>query len=1111
MKKIIASGNEACAYASYLFTEVAGIYPITPSSPMPALIDKLASKGEKNLFGTPVKIIEMQSEAGAIGMVHGSLQMGRLTSTYTSSQGLLLMLPNMYKIAGEMLPGVIHVAARTVATHALSIFGDHSDVYSARTTGFCMLASSNVEDAYYMALIAHLSAIKSSLPFMHFFDGFRTSHEINKINIIEKEEIKGLIDNEALNKFRKRSLNLKNPVTKGTNQNADIYFQSVEARNKAYENACTVVSNYMKKINELTGKNYKPFNYYGKKDAEKIIVSMGSVCNTIKEYIDCSNEKIGLIEVHLYRPFNHNYLLEVLPETVEKIAVLDRTKESGSEGEPLYLDVCSALKNKNVTICHGRYGLASKDTTPGMIKAIYDMLEEPKEEFTIGINDDVTNLSLKYEHIKTNNHFGLLIYGYGSDGMISASKSLIDVIGKNTNKFVQGYFDYDSKKSGGVTVSHLRFSDEEIKSSYFVSHPSIVAVSKDIYLEEFDMISNLKENGILLINTVKSDEELLKVLDPYKKLLKEKNIKLYSINAYKIAEEFGLGKKISMIMAGAILKFIGNVDYNQAVSNLNNYIDNKFKVKSEMVAEANKEAIKNVSSYLKEITLDDNIDTINFEYNSVYEALAHRRGNDLSVSEVMNIKDGTFKKVKLEKKAISEVVPFWKNKNCIQCAMCSFVCPHGVIRPFLLNDEEYEKAPDSIKGKCIKSPKGYYIIAISKENCTGCGLCVKTCPGKKGEKALEFTEITTDKEFDYLVNNISQKNDFPLNTIKGSQLQKPQFAFHGACAGCGQTAYIKLLTQLFKNIIIANATGCSSIYGGDLPELPYNLPWSNSLFEDNAEYGFGLVTGIKSAKTQIKEIMNKYDEPLFKKWMENINDYEVTKEVYENVDYNKYPELEPLKNHILAESIWAIGGDGWAYDIGFSGIDHVLSSGENINILVLDSQVYSNTGGQSSKATPIGAVAEFASLGKKSTKKDLARIAMCYPNVYVAAVCLGANMMQVIKAFTEAYNHDGPSIIIAYTPCISHGIKGGMSESVNMESLATKCGYFPIFRYDGEHFTLDSKNPDFDLYEKFLSMQTRYTMLKTVNKEKAEELFRQNKENAIKRFNYYKKLDENAD
>ena len=1108
MQTIIASGNEACVYASYLFTEVAGIYPITPSSPMPALMDKLSSQGVQNLLGTSPKVIEMQSEAGAMGMVHGSLTAGRLTTTYTSSQGLLLMIPNMYKIAGEMLPCTMHVAARTVATHALSIFGDHSDIYSVRGTGFCMLASSSPEDAYYMALISHLSAIKSSLPFLHFFDGFRTSHEINKINILDKEEIEPLIDKDALNYFRQKAINLENPTTKGTNQNADIYFQTVEARNNAYKNACIIVNNYMQKINKLTGKDYKPFNYYGQENAKKIIIAMGSVCNTIREYIDNTTDEIGLVEVHLYRPFNNDYLLDVIPKSVTKVAVLDRTKEAGSNGEPVYLDVCSALKNENIMICHGRYGLASKDTTPGMIKAVYDMLDNPQNEFTIGIDDDVTHLSLNYENIQTNKHFELLIYGYGSDGMVSAGKALIEVIGENTNKYVQGYFDYDSKKSGGVTVSHLRFSDDKINSSYFVAHPSMVIIAKDVYLEEFDMLSNIKEGGILLINTVKTKEELLNYLRPYKHILKSKNIKLYSINAYEMAIKEGLDRKISMIMASSILKLMNIVSYNKAFSDLEKYIDKKFKAKSLEVALANKKAIRMSDDYLKVIALDDKEEEKTFTYNNLYDAMAHRLGNTLKVSEVLSVKDGTFKQVKLNKKGISEIVPFWKNENCIMCAMCSFVCPHGVVRPFLLNEEEYLKAPENIKNKCLKTPQGYYIIAISKENCTGCGLCVKTCPGKKGEKALDFTKIKADEEFTYLTSHIQEKEIFPLNTIKGSQLHKPNFAFHGACAGCGQTAYIKLLTQLFKNIVIANATGCSSIYGGDLPELPYNLPWNNSLFEDNAEFGFGILMGINSAKNQIKEIMSKYDEPLFKRWLENYNNYEITKEIYDKIDYQKYPELKPLKNHILAENIWAIGGDGWAYDIGFSGIDHVLSSGENINILVLDSQVYSNTGGQASKATPLGAVAEFASMGKKNSKKDLARIAMCYPNVFVAQVCLGANMMQVIKAFTEASKHQGPSIIIAYTPCISHGIKGGMSESVKMEALATKCGYFPIFRYDGTNFTLDSKNVDFELYEEFLNKQTRYSMLKTVNKEKADILLKENKENAIKRFNYYKHLDE---
>ena len=1109
MQKVTIDGNEACARASYMFTEVAGIYPITPSSPMAEKIDAWASKGKKNIFGNTVKVVEMQSEAGAIGMVHGSLQAGILTSTYTASQGLLLMIPNMYKIAGEMLPCTMHVAARSLATHALSIFGDHQDVMAARSTGFCMITSSSVEDAYYLGLISHLAAIKSSLPFMHFFDGFRTSHEINKINILEDNEIKDLIDNEALNNFRKKALNIHNPVTRGTNQNADIYFQMTEAKNKYYEKTIDNVYFYMNKINKIAGTGYKPFNYYGSKNPEKIIIAMGSVCETIKETIDYLKEDIGLIEVHLYRPFSVKHLLEVLPKTTKKIAVLDRTKEHGTK-EPLYLDVVDALKGTNIKIVSGRYGLSSKDTTPGMIKAIYDMLDNPKDVFTIGIKDDVTNLSLDYSDLKTNNIEEYLLYGYGSDGTVSASKSLIEIVGNNTDKYVQGYFEYDSRKSGGVTISHLRFSDEKIKSTYFVKNPKLVVITKDSYLEEFDPITNINENGILIINTVKSENEILESLKPYKNILKEKNIKLYNINAFEVAKKHNLGNKISMIIEASIFYLTNIIPYDKAINYLEDYINKKFAIKDKNVAQKNINAIKEVSNYLKKVSLDNKNEEIKTD-NDIYSMIKSRKGNELKVSDFVNHLDGTFSYNKCKRKGISDITPKWLNENCIQCGMCSLVCPHGVIRPFLLNKEEYEKAPISIQNKCkeaIGINGHYYIIGVSEENCTSCGVCIKTCPGKNKEKALSFDKIAINNDFDYLVNNITDKKLLKKETIKGSQFIKPKFAFHGACAGCGETSYIKLLTQLFgDNLIIANATGCSSIYGGSIPDLPYSVPWSNSLFEDNAEYGFGILYGYKTGMSKVKEYMENNKDELFDIWLNNYNDYEVTKEIYKKLNYDKHPLLKELKNYIIKPSVWAVGGDGWAYDIGFSGIDHVLSSGENINILVLDSQVYSNTGGQASKATPKGAVSKFASDGKKTTKKDLARIAMCYPNVYVATISLGANMLQTIKAFEEAEKHNGPSIIIAYTPCISHGIKGGMSESVNMEALATKCGYFPLFRYDGETFTLDSKNPDFDLYDEFLNNQTRYNMLKTVNKEKAEELLKENKENAIKRFEYYKNLN----
>lgn len=1111
MKKITCDGNEACARASYLFTEIAGIYPITPSSPMPELIDRWSGKGKKNIFGEIPKVIEMQSEAGAIGLVHGVLQTGVLATTYTASQGLLLMIPNMYKIAGEMWPFVMHVAARSLATHALSIFGDHQDVYATRSTGFCMMASSSVQDAYNLALVSHLSSIKASLPFLHFFDGFRTSHELNKISILEDEEVKELIPYEELEKFRKRALNNEHPVTRGTNQNGDIYFQETESRNKFYDVVSDIVNDYMTNINKLAGTNYKPFNYYGSLNAKKVIIAMGSVCETIKEVIDYLGDEIGLIEVHLYRPFSDKYFLDVLPDSVQKIAVLDRTKEAGSEGEPLYLDVASCLKDKNIYICHGRYGLSSKDVTPGMIKAVYDMLDNPKSEFTIGIDDDVTNLSLKYENINVTDNKEVLIYGYGSDGMVSCSKSLLGIVGDEMH--VQGYFEYDSKKSGGVTCSHLRFSDKPIRSTYFVHNPELVVISKDTYLNTFDAITSLVDGGQLLINTTMDDGSLLDALNPYKRFLREKNIEVYVIDADEIARKYHLGMKISMIMEKAIFKLTDLVSEDKATKKLEDYVMRKFGVKSKEVAENNIKAIRDVQ--LRKIKLDEMEEPLEFSSGSVYEALAHRKGNDLKVSDFEGFEDGSFEHREPEMQNIAEFVPKWIKDNCIQCSMCSLVCPHGVIRPFLLNKDEYDKAPDYVKEVCkpaLGAPDYYYVIAISAKNCTGCSVCINTCPGMRGNKALVFQKLKDSKNdmvFDYLVSNVSEKDNFKKETIKGSQLVKPKFAFHGACAGCGETAYIKLLTQLSDdNLVIANATGCSSIYGGELPNAPYSIPWVNSLFEDNAEFGYGILMGYEQGKNFVREYMLNHKDELFDKWLENSNDYNITKEVYENIDFEKHYKLKDYKNYIVAKNVWAVGGDGWAYDIGFGGIDHVLSSGSNINILVLNTEVYSNTGGQASKATPEGMVAEFAASGKKNYKKDLARIAMAYPNVYVAQVSLGANMMQTIKAFNEAIKHDGPSIIIAYCPCISHGIKAGMGCSVEEEALATKCGYFPIFRYDGtsDEFSLDSPNPDFCLYDEFLNNQTRYSMLKTVNPNQADEMLKINKEEAMRRFNFYKSL-----
>ncbi|MEG2379070.1 MAG: pyruvate:ferredoxin (flavodoxin) oxidoreductase [Bacilli bacterium] len=1133
MEKIITvDGNEACSRTAYMFTEVAGIYPITPSSPMAELADDWSNKGKLNIFNDTVKVIEMQSEAGAAGLVHGSLQAGALTTTYTASQGLLLMIPNLYKIAGEMLPGVLHVAARSLSTHALSIFGDHQDIYACRQTGFCMLASSSVQDAAILSAVAHLSAIKSSLPFMHFFDGFRTSHEINKIKVFETDDIKDLVDQQALKKFREKAMNPLKPSIQGTAQNGDIYFQATEVRNEVYNSIPDIVNDYMKKINERFGFNYKPFNYYGDNEATSIIVAMGSVTETIKETIDVLIKlgyKIGLIEVHLYRPFSKNFLIDVLPKSVTKIAVMDRTKEAGSIGEPLYLDIVTALKELNIEIVGGRYGLSSKDTSPKMIKAVYDMLlEKPINNFTVGIEDDVTNLSLKIDdNFKINNSTEFLVYGYGSDGMVSASKSIIKLIGKETKKFVQGYFEYDSKKSGGVTVGHLRFSNNPIRSTYYVENPEFIVCTKDGYLDIYNVIDNIKENGIFLLNTRLKKEEIINNINPkVLDIIKKRNIKFYIINAYELAGSLGLSNKISTIMQSSIMYLSDIFDYEAAKKDMKDYALKRYFKKGQDVLNANYKAIDEASKYLEEIKIEENISyKINNEKKSLYDEINERRGDSLPTSSFLNNKDGHFETgtSTKDKRAVSDVVPNWINENCIMCNQCSLYCPHGVIRPFLLSEEEFNNAPEYVKNKAITpimpAFKEYkYILSISPKDCTGCGICVKNCPGKKGKQALMFNnleESLNNKEqdiFDYLIENIKEKNIDP-NTVINSQYKEPKFAFSGACAGCGETPYLKLLTQLFgKFLMVSNATGCSSIYSGSTPSMPYTIPWASSLFEDNAEYGYGMLLANKTFRNRIKNVMlENNDNPLFNKWIDNMDDYQITKEVYDELDYSKVPStICDLKDYLVKRSIWTIGGDGWAYDIGYGGIDHVLASNEDVNILVLDSQVYSNTGGQSSKASEKGSIAAFTSYGKTQNKKDLARIAMSYPHVYVATISLGANSNQALKAMIEAEKHKGPSIIIAYSPCISHGIKGGLVNSVDNQASAVKSGYFPIFRYnpDTSHFTLDSKNVDFELYNDFLLSQTRYSMLNSINPEKAETLLNENKENAIRRFNYYKELEE---
>ena len=1061
-------------------------------------------------------------------MIHGALQAGTLATTFTASQGLLLMIPNMYKMAGEMLPCVMHVTARSLSTHALSIFGDHQDIYATRATGFAMLASSNVQDASYLSAVAHLSAIEASIPFMHFFDGFRTSHEIQKIEVLEREDYAPLLNQDALLRFRKKALQPSHPVTRGTNQNDDIYFQMMEARNTDYNELPDIVASYMEKINALANTHYAPFNYYGSEHAKKVIVAMGSVCDTIKETIDLMDEEIGMIEVHLYRPFSAEYFKKVLPRTVEVVAVLDRTKEAGSNGEPLYLDVLSVL-GKEFTVVGGRYGLSSKNTTPNQIRAVYKMLDHPQNNFTIGIEDDVTNLSLEVDSTLSDETNSYLIYGYGSDGMVSAGKSLIQMMGECTNQYVQGYFEYDSKKSGGVTVGHLRFSEHKIRKPYYVENPRVVVVTKDSYLKEFELFDSIQENGICIIQTSLTEEELMKRTSPYNlKCLKEKHVQIYAIDAGKIARTYGLNNKISMIMEMAIVQVSHMIDLDIANEFMQNYIEHKFGKKGETIVKANLDALGAVESAITKFDIMQEFEGEPYVSSNIYEMMQKRKGNALKVSAFLENRDGTFaKQTAGNERGISAFVPKWLNHNCIQCNQCSFVCPHGVIRPFLLSEEEYKQAPDVVRTKCVKpvNPKlkdYYYLIAISIQNCTGCGVCLNTCPGLKGEKALILETLdkqTLNQEqeiFDYVSKHITNKKELSDATVIGSQFEQPKFAFHGACAGCGETAYIKLLTQLFpNNLVIANATGCSSIYGGSVPSFPYEIPWASSLFEDNAEYGYGMLMGNQVIHHHMIELIEQNKEhdtyPILKKWITCMDDYDACKNIMEKLKGKELPEaLKPYQEYFLPKTIWTIGGDGWAYDIGFGGIDHVLSTNDDVNILVLDSQVYSNTGGQSSKASPKGAIASFAMSGKQTAKKDLARMLLAYPHVYVATVSLGANMAHVIKILKEAAAYKGPSIVIAYTPCISHGIEGGMENSVSMERLATECGYMPIFHYHPEEkkFYLDSKEPNFELYDVFLQKQTRYKMLEKVNAEEAKQLLQENKEQAIERYQYYRMLSE---
>ena len=1140
MKKIM-DGNEACSYVSYNFTEVAGIYPITPASPMAEFTDKWANEGKLNYFGTPVKVVEMESEAGAAGMVHGSLQAGCMTSTYTASQGLLLMLPNMYKIAGELLPCVINVAARSLATHALSIFGDHQDIYAARSTGFAILASSSVQQVMDLTNVSYLSTIKGRVPFINFFDGFRTSHELQKIDCVDPDDVKLLIDQKALKEFRNRALNPMHPVTRGTSQNEDVYFQATEVRNEYYDKLPDIVNSYMEEIGKITGREYAPFTYYGSPNATKVIVAMGSVCETIRETIDyLSNNKkqnIGLIEVHLYRPFSSKYFLKVLPKTVKKIAVLDRTKEAGSNGEPLYLDVSKVIKEAEakVLVVGGRYGLSSKNTTPAMIKGVYDFLDtrDVHSNFTVGIDDDITNLSIKYdEKFKLpSKQVEFLVYGYGSDGMVSATKDLMKITGNHTRAYVQGYFQYDSKKSGGFTVSHLRFSKDAIRSTYYVEKPSLIVCTKDTYLSKIRMLDKIANNGIFLLNTSMNSLEVLKVMSVHdKQILQNKHVKFYIVDASKIAMDNGIPGKISAIMEALIFKLGKVIDFNFALGEIKNSIKVRFSNKSGNIIEKNIAAIDaSVGSCTKVKIPDVDYDKEIEKKKNMFEIMNSMEGDKLPVSSFIKNPDGTFDAgtTKFEKRNIADRLPCYNSENCISCNLCSLVCPHAVIRPFLLNAAEEMDAPEAVRNKLIpaniKDQDLKFMIGVSMPDCTGCGLCEEVCPGKKGKKALTMLdkktmEATNYKEvYQYLFNEVSEKDVMPVSTVKGSQFKTPKFEFPGACSGCGETAYLKLLTQLFGNkLVISNATGCSSIYGASAPNSPYFVPWANSLFEDNAEFGYGMKIADIAMKNRISTLIKnnikevkKSEQATYKAYLDEVNE-ETADNLLNIIDHTKVPDLFDLKEFIAPRSYWLVGGDGWAYDIGYNGIDHVLASRENVNILVLDTEVYSNTGGQSSKSTREGAVAKFASNGKKTAKKDLLKIALTYPHVYVASISLGANPSQAIKVMLEAEKYDGPSIIIAYAPCIAQGIIKGMSNSLNEEKDAVTSGYFPLFHYNptDESFKVDSK-ADFDKYYEFIAGEDRYRSLKKINKNH-KELLEKNKENAQKRYQYYKLLEDES-
>ena len=1161
-------GNQAAAYAAYAFTEVAGIYPITPSSNMAEYTDQWAAYGKTNLFGTPVKVVEMQSEAGAAGTVHGSLQAGALTTTFTASQGLLLKVPNMYKISGELLPGVMHVSARALSAQALSIFGDHQDIYAARMTGWTMMATGSVQEVMDLAGVAHLAAIKSRVPVLHFFDGFRTSHEINKIEVMDYEVFDRLLDKKAVQEFRERAINPEHPVTRGTAQNDDIYFQAREVQNKYYDAVPDIVNDYMKEITKETGRYYAPFVYYGAEDAERVIVAMGSVTETIKETVDFlakKGVKVGLLTVHLYRPFSEKYFFEAMPKTVKSIAVLDRTKEPGALGEPLYLDVRALYYGKEnaPVIVGGRYGLSSKDTTPEQMIAVYKNLAqpEPKNHFTVGIVDDVTFTSLPLEEpVFTGNDDvkGCLFFGLGSDGTVGANKNSIKIIGDKTDLYAQAYFAYDSKKSGGVTRSHLRFSKEPIRSTYLVTKPSFVACSVPAYMGKYDMISGLLEGGTFLLNTIWEKDKVVDTIpNEIKRELARKKAKFFIINATKLAREVGLGNRTNTIMQSAFFYLTEIIPYEEAKKYMKEYAEKTYGTKGKDIVEKNWAAVDKGTEGLEEVFVDPawanlevNQDIIDAERPEFVKRIADPvnavKGDELPVSAFIGYEDGTFENgtTNYEKRGIAVDVPEWQPDLCIQCNQCAYVCPHAVIRPFLLDGKELAGAPEGLQ--TIKAiGKGFedlqFKIQVSTLDCTGCGSCVNVCPAPKG-KAIIMKPIESQIErgevqnTDYIFNNVTYKDKIMgRGTVKGSQFAKPLFEFSGACAGCGETPYIKLITQLFgERMMIANATGCSSIYGGSAPSTPYTTnscgegpAWASSLFEDNAEFGYGMFQAVNTIRHRMAKMMTECEgevapelADLFVEWRENFNNGEKTLELrdkmiplLEKESGKTAKELFELRQYIVKKSNWMFGGDGWAYDIGYGGLDHVLASGDDVNILVLDTEVYSNTGGQASKSTPAGSVAKFASSGKPVKKKDLAAISMTYGNIYVARISMGANQNQALKAIKEAEAYPGPSIVIAYSPCIAHGLKEGMGKSQTQEKLATEVGYWPILRFDPQlaekgknPLQLDSKSPAWDKYEEFLKSERRYSTLLNEFPEQAKVLFEMNLKNAKDTWNYYKRM-----